>query len=58
MKTNQSQSQSEQKITPLNSQARKIDWTKVLEVVLKILSIGLYHVEKHSKPKAGNGSAA
>ena len=53
---NPSQSQSEQKITPLNSQARKIDWTIVLNIVLKILSIGLYHVEKHSKPKDANGA--
>ena len=56
MTTNQSSSPSEQKITPLNSQARKFDWTKVIEIVLKILSIGLYHVEKHSKPKDANGA--
>ena len=28
------------------------DWTKVLfEVILKILTLGFYHVEKHRKDK-------
>ena len=26
---------------------QKIDWSKVLKVVIKILTIGLYHVKKH-----------
>ena len=28
----------------------KQDWTKVLfEIILKILTLGLYHIEKHRK---------
>ena len=39
MKTHNSQSQTE-----------KPDWTRVLfEVVIKILTLGFYHVQKHKK---------
>ena len=30
-------------------QKKSFDWSKVLEVIIKILTIGLYHVEKHKK---------
>ena len=32
--------------------ATGIDWSKVLRVVIKILTIGLYHVNKHRKEDA------
>ena len=31
------------------SESTKFDWTKVLDIVIKILTIGLYHVNKHKK---------
>ena len=40
MKTHNSQSQTDQ----------KPDWTQVLfEVILKVLTLGFYHVQKHKK---------
>ena len=26
-----------------------VDWAKVLSIIIRILTIGLYHVEKHKK---------
>ena len=38
------------KNSPSSSEQEKQDWTKVLfEVILKILTLGFYHVEKHKK---------
>ena len=34
------------------SESKSIDWSKVLRVVIKILTIGLYHVNKHRKEDA------
>ena len=43
MKTHNSQSQTDQ----------KPDWTQVLfEVILKILTLGFYHVQKHKSQNA------
>ncbi len=34
----------------MNEQDEKLSWTKVLfEVILKILTLGFYHLEKHKK---------
>ena len=36
----------------MKTEDEKQDWTKVLfEVILKILTLGFYHVEKHRKDK-------
>ena len=35
------------------SESKTFDWTKVLDIVIKILTIGLYHVEKH---RSGSGT--
>jgi hypothetical protein len=36
------------------SQSKKtFDWSLVVEVILKILTIGLYHVKKHQQPQNG-----
>ena len=32
-----------------NKEKKPIDWGKVIEVSIKILTIGLYHVNKHRK---------
>ena len=31
------------------SESKSVDWAKVLNIIIKILTIGLYHVEKHKK---------
>ena len=33
----------------MESNKPSIDWAKVLSIVIRILTIGLYHVEKHKK---------
>ena len=34
----------------MNSESESKDWTKVLfEIIIKILTLGMYHVEKHKK---------
>ena len=34
----------------MTNETEKQDWTKVLfEVILKILTLGFYHIEKHKK---------
>ena len=34
----------------MQNEDEKNDWTKVLfEVILKILTLGFYHIEKHKK---------
>ena len=37
--------------SPLNEK-KSFDWTIVLKIILKILTIGLYHVEKNQKKDA------
>ena len=45
MKRFRSKSQS-----PMKTENEEKDWTKVLfEVILKILTLGFYHIEKHRK---------
>jgi len=37
-------------MTNQNSESESKDWTKVLfEIIIKILTLGMYHVEKHKK---------
>jgi len=37
-------------LNSVNNDEQKSDWTKVLfEVILKILTLGFYHIEKHKK---------
>ena len=37
----------------MEKEKQETDWTKVLfEVIIKILSLGFYHIEKHRKNKA------
>ena len=38
------------------SETSKVDWTKVLDIVIKILTIGFYHIKKHQGGKQANGS--
>ena len=39
-----------QESSSVNSEEQKNDWTKVLfEVIIKILTLGFYHVKKRSK---------
>ena len=33
--------------TSTSKSQKSVDWTAVIEVILKILTIGLYHVRKH-----------
>ena len=34
----------------MSNETEKQDWTKVLfEIIIKILTLGMYHVEKHKK---------
>ena len=34
----------------MKNEDQKMDWTKVLfEVILKILTLGFYHIEKHKQ---------
>ena len=34
----------------MTNETEKQDWTKVLfEVIMKILTLGFYHIEKHKK---------
>ena len=36
----------------MKTEDQEKDWVKVLyEVILKILTLGFYHIEKHSKDK-------
>ena len=37
------------KPTSSSESTSKFDWTKVLDIVIKILTIGFYHVQKHKK---------
>ena len=37
-------------ITAMKTENEEKDWTKVLfEVIIKILTLGFYHIEKHKK---------
>jgi len=37
-------------ITAMKNESEEKDWVKVLyEVILKILTLGFYHIEKHKK---------
>ena len=33
----------------MDKQKKSVDWAQVLNIVIKILTIGLIHVEKHRK---------
>ena len=33
----------------MEKEKKQIDWGKVLRILIRILTIGIYHIEKHKK---------
>ena len=33
----------------MEKEKNKIDWEKILRILIRVLTIGIYHIEKHKK---------